>query len=1513
MRKNLLKIGLSLLIMMLFPFKMLDAQTNVPYWKESFTTGPGLCNLSTSIPTSNTTYYFQGANSGTWWGKNIYNTTGTGCPSGNPHVRAKNISGVTDSAVLVTPIVDYGIKELHFSRARASRPYTIFYTNDTAAQTTNWTLVANLPSLAGTITCTDTTILINSATAKRVKIRMNSGIDTDIDSVWLTNFTAGPTSIAANVTVGAGGTYPSFTNAGGLFEAINNGVVNQNVTATVISNTNELGTHQLNQFTAGYTLKIEPDAATLRVIEMSNPTLKRDTLFLFNGADNITIDGSFNGSGRYLLFRNIANNRDSAGIVFCFNNGAKFNSIKNSILESNASNVNAPVVYLNANNLTQGNTNATFYGNLWRASTGVYAGGFSTGIQSSTGFVAPTTYIKNSNLLIRKNEITGFHSTNSIRALYCPANIDSVTIDSNFIYADPTKNDNGNIELISLSNVSTLTISNNSIGGTNKDRSGSAFTSNNSIFPIIVYAGDTLKHANIFGNIISNFGGRPNSNYPSFNGIYIRGSNLSVYNNIIGGGQNPYDTIQASGVMISFQPEGGYNGNTIANLYGNTVSHINYTGKKYAVLYGLQVTRGGAQWNEANCYNNIISDMYSNSVATNNAIPCLLGIYIQNNTQGPTYRCYNNVIKNLTHSADTNRYLNQFKLAGNVVGIQVNGYGLNTVVYKNKISGLSASNYNAADTGVFSTLVMGINVEAITNRADIYNNQISLHSNSGSAVRYIGIRSSATSNNTMVNAIHNSIYLGGISGANGVNGVSSVILKELKGGFYLRNNILVNALSGPNTNVNIHIDSLNANWKTDTSSQNNLFVSVNANQMGLWLDRTNPINLSTWKTAASADSTSAYYTSATLAPTNLFTNPSLGDLTIKTATRNYVVGKGLPEPSFGLDYSDNTRSSTAPTLGAFEYSLAPALAPTVITTSRTSITTTSATLAGNATDSGTSTITERGVVYATSTNPTTANTKIAIGSGLGTYSQNVTGLTPNTLYHVRAYAINNVGTSYGFDSTFTTLSLSETYPTVITSKPSLIGVYSALLGGSVVDSGSSSIIERGVVYATTLNPTTANNKNVFASSAVVAKIITGLTPNTLYHVRYYAINSTGISYGGDSTFTTLSIPTLAPSVITLKTTSIGITNATLSGNVTDSGTNIVTERGVVYATTADPTTTDTKIIIGSGLGAFSQNVTGLLPSTTYHVRAYAINSVGTSYGADSLFTTLSAIAPSVLTTSISSIGITNATLSGNVTDSGTNAVTERGVVYATTINPTTANTKVVMGSGLGNFSQNITGLLPLTTYHVRAYAINSAGISYGADSIFTTLPAPTVANVITGNVTNISNTSASLAGNVVADGGASVTERGIVLATTANPTTANTKVTIGSGLGNFSQIITALTPNTTYHYKAYAINSVGTSYGADSIFTTLPNPEFNKNITNAFSPDGNGTNDTWVIDNADLLDGHEITVYNIFGQVVYSQTGYNTPWDGKKDGDLVPSGEYYYHIKGSKINIKGALLIKTNQ
>jgi gliding motility-associated-like protein len=367
--------------------------------------------------------------------------------------------------------------------------------------------------------------------------------------------------------------------------------------------------------------------------------------------------------------------------------------------------------------------------------------------------------------------------------------------------------------------------------------------------------------------------------------------------------------------------------------------------------------------------------------------------------------------------------------------------------------------------------------------------------------------------------------------------------------------------------------------------------------------------------------------------------------------------------------------------------------------------------------------------------------------------------------------------------------------------------------------------------------------------------------------------------------------------------------------------NIIND-GVNYADTADFTKGKTldgfSKVVYSGT-ANSVTVTGLDQSSQYHVAIFEFDSAvvpcNLSYyklgtPAKGNFTTTGPLTlAAVNTSSASLVNSTSATLGGNITADGGAAVTERGIVYATTINPTTANSKVQIGSGIGTFSQNVTGLSATTLYHVRAYAINSVGTSYGADSTFTTLAGNTTPVVITGNAINIANSSATLNGNVVNDGGANVTERGVVFATSVNPTTTNSKVQMGTGTGTYSQTVTALLPNTLYYFRAYATNSVGTAYGIDSTFKTLEATV----LYNAFSPDGDGINDNWVIENAADLNEHEIVVFNIFGQEVFHQTGYTNAWDGKIDGNPVPSGEYYYLIKGSKINTKGALLIKNKQ
>ena len=102
----------------------------------------------------------------------------------------------------------------------------------------------------------------------------------------------------------------------------------------------------------------------------------------------------------------------------------------------------------------------------------------------------------------------------------------------------------------------------------------------------------------------------------------------------------------------------------------------------------------------------------------------------------------------------------------------------------------------------------------------------------------------------------------------------------------------------------------------------------------------------------------------------------------------------------------------------------------VTTGTVTNITTTTASCSGNVTSDGGSSVTVRGVCWSTSQNPTTSDskttddlaqkTKAADGTGLGTYTSNITGLSPNTTYYVRGYATNSVGTAYGDQRTFTT-------------------------------------------------------------------------------------------------------------------------------------------------------------------------------------------------------------------------------------------------------------------------------------------------------------------------------------------------------------------------------------------------------------------------------------------------------------------------------------------------------------
>jgi len=191
-------------------------------------------------------------------------------------------------------------------------------------------------------------------------------------------------------------------------------------------------------------------------------------------------------------------------------------------------------------------------------------------------------------------------------------------------------------------------------------------------------------------------------------------------------------------------------------------------------------------------------------------------------------------------------------------------------------------------------------------------------------------------------------------------------------------------------------------------------------------------------------------------------------------------------------------------------------------------------------------------------------------------------------------------------------------------------------------------------------------------------------------------------------------------------------------------------------------------------------------------------------------------APQVTTDPALWIGLLSATLDSTLDSGGGIQPCDCGFEWGETeaYGNTTPTERKETGD---SFSQLITGLLPNTTYHFRAFA-TGFGTSYGADRTFTTAPAMILPTVTSDPATGRGAIAATINGTLSQDGGEAC-ECGFEwgLDTGYGTTTPPQSKTTGE---TFSQVIGGLVPNTTYHFRAFATNSVGTSYGADRTFTT---------------------------------------------------------------------------------------------
>jgi len=303
--------------------------------------------------------------------------------------------------------------------------------------------------------------------------------------------------------------------------------------------------------------------------------------------------------------------------------------------------------------------------------------------------------------------------------------------------------------------------------------------------------------------------------------------------------------------------------------------------------------------------------------------------------------------------------------------------------------------------------------------------------------------------------------------------------------------------------------------------------------------------------------------------------------------------------------------------------------PSLITFPASGITTNTVILGGIVGDDGRAEIIARGVCWGTEPNPAISGlNKNIIGNGTGIFKCTLIGLNPNTLYYARAYATNSEGTAYGGEVKFTT---STAEAATVTTIFDYADYYGAWVGIHITDNGGADITEKGICWATKENPTVVDNDKRICNDtrpdhdSYFWSYAGPLKPKTDYHVRAYAINGVGISYGDDKSFTTMAVP----EVITVAATEITDSTAIVGGNVPSLGDASGVEIGICYGTEKDPTINGPCIISDiTGTGEFICNLTNLTPGTLYYARAYVLWDFDpdfgggyTEYGNEVTFTT----------------------------------------------------------------------------------------------------------------------------------------------------------------------------------------------------------------------------------------------------------------------------------------------------
>jgi hypothetical protein len=763
-----------------------------------------------------------------------------------------------------------------------------------------------------------------------------------------------PSLGAGPFTVGSGGDYPTLTGAGGFFAALNAAVPTANITVNIISDLTEDGTNALNEFASPYTLTIRPSAASLRTISGDVAA----GMIRFNGADRVTFDGRFGGSGQYLSFINNNPVATGTGACFTFINGATNNNILYSLIKSETNSTTGAILFSTTTSV--GNSNNTIDNCKIRATN--------ASVGNICIYSAGTTGNENSTNTISNNELYDF----GFRAIDITSTGSTAwTISGNSIYATLNISYNtaaATIHGIRVQGGNGYTISNNYIGGSGPNAATPSPTVSSTAFGVsfsgIVITGGSTTVSTVTGNVIRNITNNcvPAAATVLFQGIHVVGGLVTVggasapLGNTIGSTTAGSITLSTGSSTSTSTVNGILNAGT-GNVIGyNTVQRITINNGGTGLTTFLGISSTGTPASAPNVISN--NTVTNNDISAGGAVATLLNAStastisantLSNFTHSGTstsaqligitvtgainHTITNNVIYNLsTASTKTMTIESGNSSGGTLIGISMGASGTTQVISGNSISNLTCSN-----TGAIGNVVMGMGFYTSGGIGNVFNNKIcklynlSTGSTDGIAGFHIYFGDWNLYNNTVtidngvnvngvliygivhypgtyVNYYYNSIAIGGNATGTALN--SSAFYRYSTDAADLKNNVFVNTRTGTGKNYAIY---LNNNTGTFTSNYNNLYSS-NSGTVGVWSVGTD-VSFVGWKTASSLDANSVSSDLVIVSSAGCDLEPSS---TANCQMNNSATPISTPV-NITTDINGVTRNGATPDMGAYEF------------------------------------------------------------------------------------------------------------------------------------------------------------------------------------------------------------------------------------------------------------------------------------------------------------------------------------------------------------------------------------------------------------------------------------------------------------------------------------------------------------------------------------------------------------------------------------------------------------------